>query len=797
MIRNLLLIARRNLVKDKWYSLINILGLTIGTTFSLFLIFYITDELSYDRYQKNASRIYRINSYIHERDKNTDWTLTQLPLGPQLKKDYPEVEEMARFINRERTLFKNGENNFYETKVFYADSTVFKVFDHKFIEGSAATALSAPYQIVLTRSLAEKYFGKNTSAMGKTLKTVYDTYTVSGVIEDVPKNSHLRYDMLISLSTFLRQNTQNGPPNWGSFFNFTYVLLKPGVNKEAFNKKLEDVNHKFVEPIFKQFNVTMRYDIQNITNIHLHSNLQYEPEELGSMSYIWIFSAVAFFMLLIACINYMNLTTARSARRAKEIGIRKVTGSTRSQLISQFLSESIVTAFVAVLLSVLLMFLLLRLFNTLSGKEFTFSTLLHPFNLLLLLGVILFTGLVGGSYPALYLSSFKPVSVLKGTLSKASGNINLRRTLVVLQFAISMTMLICTWIVYSQLTYLRKKDLGFDKSQVMTVIVNTGEDERGKIFAMNNEFRSQPGIKDVGTANSYPGSPSVNLNLFKVQTDSGYVDKAVECYAVDEHYFPTLGIKMMKGRNFSGAGDTLHSIVVNEAMVKHFGWSEPIGKRLKFPGDTSNHYLEVVGVFKDFNQKSLYNPIAPLLMFYGPNSNIIQLKMSGDNISGLIARVGTIWKKYFPQLPFEYKFLDQDFNSQYEADQKRGKIFAAFSILTIIITALGLLGLTAFTTQQRQKEISIRRVMGASIMEVVGLTTRNYLWLALISALIAFPVAWYFMNNWLKIFPYNTGLSFVPFIISAILIVITASAAAMFYSAKAALTNPANNLRTE
>jgi putative ABC transport system permease protein len=797
MTRNLLLIALRNLIKDKWYSLINILGLTIGTTFSLFLIFYITDELSYDRHQQNAAQIYRINTYIHERDKNTDWTMSQLPLGPQLKKDYPEVQEMARFISRERTLFKKGENNFYETKVYYADSTAFKVFQHKFIEGNASKALNAPFEIVLTRSLAEKYFGKHTSAMGKTLKTVYDTYTVSGVVEDIPKNSHFRYDMLISMSTFLRQNNQNGSPSWGNFFVYTYLLLKPDANKQAFEKKLADVYHKFVEPIFKQFNVTMRYEIQNIRDIHLHSNLQYEPEELGSMNYIWIFSAVAFFMLLIACINYMNLTTARSARRGKEIGIRKVTGSTRGQLVYQFLSESLVTAFIAVLLSVLLMFILLRLFNSLSGKEFTFGTLLHPFNLLLLFGVILFTGLVGGSYPALYLSSFKPISVLKGTLSKASGNVNLRRTLVVLQFSISMIMLICTWIVHSQLSYLQRRDLGFDKSQVMTVTVNTGEDERGKISAMNNDFRSIPGIKDVGTGNSYPGAPSVNLNLFKVQTDSGYVDKAVECYSVDDHYFPTLGISMVRGRNFSGAGDTLHSIVVNESMVKHFGWSEPIGKRLKFPGDTSNHYLEVIGVFKDFNQKSLYNPIAPLLMFYGPNSNIIQLKMSGDNISRLISSAETIWKKYFPQLPFEYKFLDQDFNSQYAADQKRGKIFVAFSLLTIIITCLGLLGLTAFTTQQKQKEISIRRVMGASIMQVVGLTTRNYLWLALISAFIAFPVAWYFMNNWLKIFPYNTGLSLLPFVVSAIAILITASATATFYSARAALNNPANNLRTE
>ena len=312
-----------------------------------------------------------------------------------------------------------------------------------------------------------------------------------------------------------------------------------------------------------------------------------EPEELGSMSYIWIFSAVAFFMLLIACINYMNLTTARSARRAKEIGIRKVTGSTKKQLVLQFLSESVLTALIAVLLSVLLVMLLLHVFNSLSGKAFTLRTIFQPFNILLLLGIGLFTGLVGGSYPAFYLSSFKPISILKGSLSKASGNVNLRRTLVVLQFSISMIMLICTWVVYSQLSYLQKKDLGFDKNQVMTVTVNTGEDERGKIFAMNNEFRSLPGVKSVGTGNCYPGSANINLNLFSVQTKNGYVDKAVECYGIDENFLGSLNIPVVKGRNFSGLADTLHSIMVNEAMVKHFGWDEAIGKRVKFPGDTS------------------------------------------------------------------------------------------------------------------------------------------------------------------------------------------------------------------
>jgi len=795
MIKNLLLIALRNLKKDFWYSLLNILGLTIGITFSLFLIFYVKDELSYDKHHKNSDRIFRIVSYIQEKDKNTDWTLTQLPLGPTLQKDYPEVEQQVRFMGRERTLFRNGTKEFYETKAYYVDSTIFKVFTHKFVEGNAATALNAPFNIVISKTLAKKYFG-NTSAVGKTLKSVYDTYNVTGVIEDVPQSSHIRYDMLISISTAIR-NFPVGPESWGNFNYFTYVLLKPGTRAQAFNKKLDDVYKKYGEKLFQQFQVSMQYGLQPIRDIHLHSKLQLEPEELGNMSYIWIFSSVAFFMLLIACINYMNLTTARSARRAKEIGIRKVTGSSRKQLVAQFLGESFLTSLLAVLFSILLMLLLLPMFNGISGKTFSMRNMIEPSNLLLLGSIIIFTGLIAGSYPAFYLSAFKPVGILKGALSKASGNIGLRRTLVVLQFSISMVMLICTWVVYSQLKYLRKKDLGFDKDRVMTVTVNTGQDETGKIYAMNNEFRSVTGVQAVGAANSYPGAANINLNLFIVQTDTGWINKTIECYTIDEHYFDVLGIKMVKGRNFTGLSDTLHSIVVNEQTAKLFGWKDPIGKRVKFPGDTTGAYREVVGVFRDFNQKSLYNPIGPLLLFYYPNGNVMQLKLDPTNIHNTVAKAEAIWKKYFPQLPFEYKFLDDDFNSQYAADQKRGKIFAAFSILTIIITCLGLLGLTAFTTQQRQKEISIRRVLGASTIEVVRMVSKNYLWLALISAAIAFPVAWYFMSNWLKLFPYNTGLSVIPFAVSALAILTTAVSTAGFHSAKAALTKPAKNLRTE
>ena len=796
MIKNLLLIALRNFKKDKLYSLLNVLGLTLGITFSLFLIFYIVDELGYDRYNKKADRIFRIVSYIHERDKNTNWTVTQLPLAATLKKDFPEVEESARFLGRERTLFKKGAEGFYETKIYYADSTVFNIFTVKFLEGNPARALNQPNNIVISRTLADKYFGKNTPAVGKTMKTVYDLYKVTGVFEDIPKNSHIIYDMLISMSTILK-GANNGNDNWGSFNNYTYVLLKPGVTAPAFSKKLLPMYDKYMAPIFAKFNVTMQYDVQPITDIHLKSKLEGEPEETGDMSYIWIFSSVAFFMLLIACINYMNLTTARSARRAKEIGIRKVAGSTKKQLVLQFLSESVLTALVAVLLSMILVILFLPVFNTLAGKSFSIHTLLQPFNIFLLLCILLFTGLVGGSYPAFYLSGFQPVSILKGALSKASGNVNLRRTLVVLQFSIAMIMLICTWVVYSQLAYLRKKDVGFNKEQVMMVTVNTGEDERSKIFAMDNEFRNLPGVKSVGTGNNYPGSPNINLNLFTVQTNTGHVDKGLNCYNIDENFLGALNIPVVKGRNFSSAADTLHSILVNEALVKHFGWDNAIGKRVTFPGDTSGNYREVVGVMKDFNQKSLYNTIEPLLLFYSPNNNVIQVKLNRGDIKNTIDLAEKAWKKYFPQLPFEYKFLDDDFNSQYAADQKRGKIFAAFSVITILITCLGLLGLTAFTTQQKQKEISMRRVMGASVVQVVTLITRNYVWLSLIAAAIAFPVAWYFMQNWLKLFPYNTGLSFVPFILSAGVILITAAVTATYHSTRAALTSPARILKTE
>jgi putative ABC transport system permease protein len=496
---------------------------------------------------RKQDRIYRVASYVKEPDKDTmKWAFCPFPMGPSLSADYPEVEEAVRLWDNGKTLIKNGNLQFYEQKVFYADSNVFRVFTHQFIEGDPRTALIAPRSLVLTQSMAEKYFGKHASYVGKTLQTASDdVYKVTAVVKDVPKNSHLIFNILVSRNS-LPADFAN---NWGGFGFFTYVLLKPNVNAAAFEKKLLPIYDKYLASIFAQYNIKMRFGLQPVTSIHLHSDMTGEPEELGSMSYIYIFSAVAFFMLLIACINYMNLTTARSARRAKEIGIRKVTGSSKLQLVLQFLVESTLTAVFALLLSIGLIALLLPTFNMLSGKAIAFSTLLQANTLFILLAIIVFVGIVGGSYPAFYLSKFNPVHVLKGSLSKGSSNVTLRRALVVVQFSISMIMLICTWVVYGQLKYLHSKDLGFNKDQVLNVNANSDKDVSSKILAFKNDMRNNPHVLSVSTSQGVPGS-GINFNLFSIETKNGFVDKGVDCYGVDEDYFKTLGMKIVKGRIF-------------------------------------------------------------------------------------------------------------------------------------------------------------------------------------------------------------------------------------------------------
>jgi putative ABC transport system permease protein len=794
MIKNLFVVAMRNLRKYPGYSLLNICGLMIGITFSLLLIFYIRDELSYDRYHTNAERIYRVNSFIQETDRpESGSAITPFPTAPALQAKLPEVEQAVRVFSAGRIQFKTGNKRIFQDDIYFADSNFFKVFSATFIEGNPNTALVEPKSIVINETVANKYFGTAHNVVGKTLTNpTGDILTVKAVTKDIPFNSHLVYTALISRSTLPADYSSH----WGNFGFYTYVLLKTGTAPAAFEKKLSFLYDEYLGPVFKPFNVKIRFEIQKITDIHLHSTVGTEPGQTGSMSYIYTFSAVVLFMLLIACINYMNLATARSARRAKEIGIRKVTGSSRSQLVAQFLVESTLITIVAMLLSIGLTLLFLPLFNLIAGKQIPYSAIVNTGTLLIMLVIIIVVGLTGGSYPALYLSRLQPVQVLKGTLTKNSGNALLRKVLVVTQFTVALIMLICTWVVDRQLNYLRSRDLGFTRQQIVKLTPNTPQDVRPRISALLSELRKLPGVRAVSSSSATPGEP-INFNLFSIQNKNGFIDQGIDNYAIDENFLSTLGIPIVRGRGFSPGGDTLRSIIVNEKMAEQFGWSEPIGKKVKYPGDTSGYYLEVVGVAKNFHQKSLYNPITPLMLFYGPNSPTVQVKINADHIERTLASIRKKWSDIFPDLEFSYTFLDEQFNSQYAADQRRGKIYTAFSVLTIIITCLGLLGLIAFITEQRQKEISIRKVLGAGLSQLVPMITRNFVALVGIACLVAFPVAYLFMSKWLQVFPYNTGISVLPFFYSAVTVLLITLTTVMFHMLKAALASPAKSLKTE
>ncbi|HEY0654288.1 MAG TPA: FtsX-like permease family protein [Chryseosolibacter sp.] len=799
MLKNLLKIALRNILKDKTYSAINILGLTIGITCSLFLFLYILHELSYDRYHKNADNIYRIISNVKEPDDAFTWSFVQAPLGEELRDNYPEVQNAVRFFGTPRTEYRNGDKKFFEEDFFQTDSTVFDMFTYEFIEGDPATALDAPQSIVLTERIAIKYFGSAKAAIGEALQNQQDQQLkVTGVIKDVPTNSHFRFDALIS-----RPTVPLSPFSWGGFGVFTYIQLPPGYDLAKMDASLDKVVKEKVNPIFEQYNIKVKYGLQRITDIHLHSKIADEAEEGGDISYIYIFGAIAVFMLVIACINYMNLATARSANRAKEVGVRKVMGSQRKQLIVQFITESLVITVIALIVSLGLVYALLPAFNTLANKQLPFSYVMQTPVVLSLFGVTLFTGVIGGSYPAFYLSGFNPVSVLKGKLATKGGTVMFRRILVVAQFAISIFMLISTLIVFDQLTFMRNKDLGFDKEHVIRLNL-AGPELQAKSSLLAERLRGSSDVAGVGMATSSPGQ-NIGKALFKVEDNDGkMVDRGVDLFSADYDFVKAMGMEIVQGRDFSRdvPSDTTYAVLVNEAMVKRMGWTNALGKKYVIEqGGPNNTTIEkrVVGVVKDYHQNSLYDVIEPLMIVLDKNFRFVFVRTSEGDVKQSVASVESIWKEVYPNQPFEYQFLDSDFNSQYRADEKRSQIFTSFSILTVVIACLGLLGLAAFTTEQRTKEIGVRKVIGASVQNLVFLVSKEFFVLVGLGMLLAFPAAWYFTDNWLQNFAYRIDLSseWLTFIISALLAFVITLSTVGYHVIRAASANPVNSLRDE
>jgi putative ABC transport system permease protein len=796
MLKNLIKIAFRSLVKDRAYSGINILGLTIGITCSLFLAMYIIDELSFDRYHKNGANIYRIESDIKEPDNAFTWISTQKPLGRELRDNYPEVVNAVRFDGMNRNLYKNGDLQFYENGFYLADSTAFDMFTYEFIAGDPATALDAPFSLVLTEIIAKKYFSDPADALGQSLQNQQgEEFKITAVMRDVPLNSHFRFDGLVSQST--RPQFQGG---WGGFSTITYVQLPAGYDLSKMYASLDKILKEKVQTIFDEYGIKVQYRLQPILDIHLYSKVADGTGASGDISYVYTFAAVAAFMIIVACINYMNLATARSTKRAKEVGLRKVMGSQRSQLIAQFLTESVIVTLIAVVISIVLIYAFLPVFNTIANKQLPFDYVLQPYVLVALLGVVVITGIVGGSYPAFYLASFSPVSVLKGKLSGKGGNAVFRKFLVVLQFALSIFMLISTLVVYDQLQFLRNTDLGFDKENVMKLNLNTRE-LQAKSEVFSEVLRKLPGVVSVGRANSAPGE-GVGKNIFQVEDAQGkLVDRGVDVYGADFDYIDALDMEVVEGRNFSRSNpsDTTYAVIVNESMVTRMGWTDPIGRKF-VTGQNNEIEKRVVGVVKDYNHNSLYDAIEPLIILLdNERTNYVFVRVAAGDPRERVATVENQWKATFPGVPFEFAFLDEDLQSQYTADQKRSSIFTAFSGLTVVIACLGLLGLAAYTTEQRTKEIGVRKVIGASVNSLVMLVSREFFVLVGVGTIIGYPVAWYFTDRWLQNFAYRINLTdeWPTFVLSALLALVITMMTVGFHVVRSATSNPVKALRDE
>ena len=790
MLKNLFKTAFRHITKHFGFSILNILGLTIGITSALFLIIYVSDEVSYDRFHENADRIYRVSSKITEPDDQFTWIFAQIPFGPQVVKDYPEVQSFVRFIPMNRSLFKYEDKEFNEENFFYVDSTLFDIFTYKVIKGEVKTALLDPKKIILTEKIAARYFG-NSDPIGKILTTGTNTFEVTGVIEDVPENSHFSFDAVSS-----RNNLPKQLGSWGNFGVFTYLLFPENFDVKSFETKIQGMYDAYMKTIFESMKIKIEYILVPLTKIHLYSTNASEPKPTGSITYVYIFAIVALFLILIAAMNYMNLATARSTRRAREVGLRKVVGSRRAPLVFQFLSESILFTVISLIISIIILIVLLPKFNLLAGKAFDLHVIYSPVVLLTLTGVIIVVGILGGSYPAFFLSRFSPVTVLKGEITQGSAGSLFRKILVVIQFTVSVIMIICTLVVFTQIKYLKTMDQGFDQSNVIGLQLNDRNMIR-KYPALKEILLENPNINYVTSTNSAVGEGSGKV-IFNVETDQGMTQKGVNFAVVDHDFIDALGIKIVSGRDFQRdmPSDTLTGVVVNETFANRMGWQEPIGKKVEL-GDANTIRARVIGVMKDYHQTGMYNGIESLLLVYRPLNNIIYIKLSGIETQPTIEFIESKWKEVFPDQPFTYTYLSERFNRQFEADEKRGLIFTIFTILAILIACLGLFGLASYMVEQRTKEIGIRKVFGANEVIILRLVARDFLILVTLGIVIAVPVAYYFMSNWLENYVYRTSIG-VPLLIAAAAITIIITFITISYKAyQAAILNPASSIKTE
>ncbi len=793
MFRSYLTVALRNLVRQKLYAGITVLGLAVGISGCLLISLYIADELSYDRFHKKAGQIYRV---VVQDPAGKGVALTSAPFGPTLKKDYPEVQQMTRINEEGGGPVRYQDKQLMVPEIYFADPGIFDIFTYRFIEGNPEKALREPQTIILTRSLAEQLFGNTSDAVGKTV-TFEGNFpnTVTGVIEDVPHNSHLRFRAL-------RAFPLNYTDIWWSFELYTYLLLPPGYDGRQLEAKMPQFYRRYLAQ--KGQTDEFKIQLQPLTDIHLRSHLDHEISANGDIAYVYIFAVVAGLVLLMACINYVNLATARSAGRAKEVGVRKVVGSSRQQLVGQFLIESMLMVTASLVVAVGLTQLLMPVFNAFTGKEMAFSYFFGFPALGLLVMLVLVTGLLSGFYPALVLSRFRPVAVLKGAFSHQSSGTFFRRSLIVFQFVISVMMISSTWIIWKQLQFMNGKDLGFHKEQVLTLHVQSRE-ARARVPVIKQQLLRNPAVTGVAAASNPIGGNNIGAGGFFFEEDGGMPTQTrpAQRFMVDPDFIPTMGIRLVAGRNFSPdiQRDWVEAVIVNETLVKRLGWQEPIGKRVAYFIDSKGNTAtaRVVGVVKDFHIYSLQHAIEPLVLRLAPpaEQDNLYIRINAADTQAALAHVQETYLLFDPDNPYEASFLDQNFARQYEAEAKRGQVFMAFALLAITIACLGLFGLAAYMAEKRTKEIGIRKVMGATAGSIVALLSKDFAKLVLTALIIAVPLAWYAMDKWLQDFAYKTDISWWIFFAAGALSLLIALLTVSYQATKAALANPVQSLRSE
>jgi len=796
MFKNYLKVAFRNLIKNKSLSFINILGLAISIAVCFLIILFILHETSYDKFHHNYEDLYRVTIKGQITGQPIEYAVSMVPLPTALKAEFPDVEAAAGVFPRQaKQLMSFEDKQFFETSLFKASAEFFDVFDYELLRGSKETVLSEPGSIVLTETLAEKYFG-SADPVGETISlNETEEYTVSGVCADLPTNSHIKFNAVIQVPVM-----EDIEQNWGSFSAHNYIRLKEGVDPEIFEDKIKNLAMEKMGITLEETGMEFLLFLEPVKDIHLYSNLSYNLGNNGSITYVYVFSIIALFILIIAYINFINLTTAHHTIRAKEIGVRKIVGANKSKLISQFLLESIILTLISMFFAFGLIELLQPTFNKLIGIELGFSLVAHWKYLVIGVSFMVFMAILSGLYPAIYLASFNPVSVIKGSVAGNKKSI-FRNMLVVFQFIISIALISSTGIIYKQLQHFQNKKLGFDKNHVVILPLRS-EETIEKAEILKEQFRNINGVSNTCVSSNYPGAGASQGHGFFPEGHSEDQPWLMKTMNIDADFVETFKLNILAGRNFDAANEVEgRNILVNETLVKKVGWEDPVGKTFKDPFIRENEEMipiTIIGVLEDFHVNPLRDKIEPMVLYYNPpNRNFISIRLEPGNVFNILDNIEKMWKEMHPGMPFDYIFLNEHFNSIHHTERNLAITFMYFTVLAILIACLGLFGLASYATERRIKEIGVRKVLGSTVGEIVLLLSKDFSKLVILANIVAWPIAWYGMNKWLQNFAYRTEIGYEVFIFSGLIALIIALITVSFRTIKAANSNPVKALKYE